>query len=368
MRKIRLVNIVGTRPNFIKIAPFRQELKRRKNFEEILIHTGQHYSLNMSDYFIEELEIGEINYWLGVGPGTQMKQIGKIMVGLEKLLPKLDPDIVVVVGDVNSTMASALVVARLGLRLAHIEAGLRSFVKTMPEEQNRVIVDHFSDLLFTHSAEADQNLIREGIPPDRIFNVGNIMIDTLILTRSKWQASRILEKLGVQPKSYAVCTLHRSENVDNPETFAELLRILDAVQRIIPVVFPIHPRSKMRIDTLGLKKLVERSSNLILIEPLGYFDFMKLTENSAFVLTDSGGIQEETSFLSLPCLTLRDETERPVTVNLGTNIVVGRDKKRVLAEVNKILNGKAKKGSIPPLWDGKTSKRIADIIEEKVGC
>lgn len=362
-RLIRVANIVGTRPNFVKIAPFRLELKRRGKFEDFLLHAGQHFSRNMSDFFLEDLDINQVDFHIHYAEGSQLEIMGRMMMSLEPILRELNPDIVVVVGDVNATLIGALVSSRLKLKLAHIESGLRSFVRSMPEEQNRVIVDHLADLLFAHSDEAIENLESEGIPKERIFNVGNIVIDTLILNRDRWKGSRMLEILGLRNKGYAVCTLHRAENVDDPVKFERLLLILAEVAKYVPLVFPIHPRSLKRIEEHKLKNIISAAKNLIVIEPLGYLDFMRLVESSLFVLTDSGGVQEETTFLGIPCLTMRKETERPVTVRLGTNVLVGDDCKLIVSIVEDILGGRFKKGMIPPLWDGKTSKRIVDIIE-----
>lgn len=362
-RAIRVATIAGTRPNFVKVAPFRAELRRRGIFEEFLVHAGQHFSRNMSDLFVEDLNIGRVDYHIFYDQGSQLEIMSRMMMALEPILAEIKPDVVVVVGDVNSTLVGALVSVRLKLKLAHIESGLRSFVKSMPEEQNRIVVDHLADFLFTHSDEADENLKLEGIPAERIFNVGNIVIDTLIQTRPRWQESSILNLLGLVERTYAVCTLHRAENVDDPVKFEKLLRILVGVADVVKVVFPIHPRSLKRIGQNKLETILASSKNLIIIEPLGYLDFMKLVENSLFVLTDSGGVQEETTFLKIPCLTMRKETERPVTVRLGTNILVGDDYELVMRSVEDILAGRFKSGAIPPLWDGKTSERIVDILE-----
>ncbi len=359
---VRIASVVGTRPNFIKIAPFIAELKRRGIFKHYLIHAGQHFSYNMSDFFIEDLVIDRIDYHIHYGDGSQLEIMGRMMMALEEVLKEIRPELVVVVGDVNSTLAGALVAARMKLKLAHIESGLRSFVMTMPEEQNRLIVDHLSDILFAHSDEACENLLNEGICKERIFNVGNIVIDTLVANRSRWQSSTILEYLNLKRNKYAVCTLHRAENVDNPVKFERLLEILIEVANLIKVVFPIHPRSFKRVGEYRLERIFRLVEGLIIVDPLGYLDFMKLVENAAFVLTDSGGVQEETTFLGIPCLTLRNETERPVTIRLGTNVLVSDNQELIMNFVEDIINGRFKKGMVPPLWDGQTSKRIVDII------
>ncbi len=362
----RIVSVAGTRPNFMKIAPLKREFAGHKEiFDFILIHTGQHFSPTMSKRFLEELEIGEPSYHLGIPQAMEeVEQVAEIMRRLESLLEKLKPDIVVVVGDVNSTLAATLVAVRLKLPVAHIEAGLRSFRLSMPEEQNRLITDRLSTLLFTHSPEAKENLLREGIAPSRIFEVGNIMIDSLVYNRDRWQRSDIHQRLRLQKGKYGVITLHRQENVDNYENLLKLLRILELVQARLPLVYPIHPRTVRRLREFDLEGRIRSLEGLILTEPLGYLDFMKLVADARLVLTDSGGVQEETTFLGVPCLTLREETERPITVGIGTNLVVAHSAERVTEAVNKILAGRWKKGKIPELWDGRTASRIRTVIEK----
>jgi UDP-N-acetylglucosamine 2-epimerase (non-hydrolysing) len=347
----------------MKIAPLLAEMRRRPDIiEPILIHTGQHYDDSMNDSFFRDLDIPRPDLNLEVGSGTHGEQTGRIMIELEPALVKLKPDWVIVVGDVNSTMAGTLVAAKLNIRVAHVEAGLRSRDRTMPEEINRLVTDSIADLLLTPSTDADQNLIREGISPEKIVFVGNIMIDTLYRSLEKSRGSDLLRRMGLEPGAYCVVTLHRPSNVDNPHTLSGILGVLAEIQRQIPVVFPIHPRTRARIDEFGLSRLTAGMSRLLITEPLGYLEFLNLYSNSKLVLTDSGGIQEETTVLGIPCLTLRDTTERPVTLIKGTNRLVGSDPDRIKQEAFAVLKGERLPGTIPELWDGKTAGRIVDAI------
>jgi len=363
---LRLVSVVGARPNFMKIAPLIAEMRRRPDtIEPILIHTGQHYDESMNDSFFRDLNIPMPDLNLEVGSGTHAEQTGRIMIELERPLDKLEPDWVIVVGDVNSTMAGALVASKLNIRVAHVEAGLRSRDRTMPEEINRIVTDAIADLLLTPSPDANENLIREGIPPEKIQFVGNIMIDTLYRSLERARQSDLLRRMGLESGAFCVMTLHRPSNVDHRETLAGILDAMRAIQQEITVVFPIHPRTRARLDEFGLSDFAAAMPGLVLTEPLGYIDFLSLYSNSRLVLTDSGGIQEETTALSIPCLTLRDTTERPITVTQGTNRLVGSDPERIKLEALAVLKAGQPRTEIPELWDGKTAARIVDAIEQQ---
>jgi len=360
---LRLASVVGARPNFMKIAPLLAEMNRRPEIiEPILIHTGQHYDDSMNDSFFRELDIPRPDINLEIGSGTHAGQTGRIMIELEPALARFKPDWVIVVGDVNSTMAATLVAAKMNVRVAHVEAGLRSRDRTMPEEINRLVTDAVADLLLTPSPDADQNLIREGIPPEKIVFVGNIMIDTLHQSLEVSRASDLLGRLELEPGKYCAMTLHRPSNVDDQQTLAGILGALAEIQREIPVVFPMHPRTRARISEFGLSQCFASMPNLVVTEPLGYLDFLSLYSNSKMVLTDSGGIQEETTVLGIPCLTLRDTTERPITMTEGTNRLVGNHPDRIKEEAFAVLKGERRPGRVPELWDGKTAGRIVDAI------
>jgi UDP-N-acetylglucosamine 2-epimerase (non-hydrolysing) len=355
---LKVMNVVGARPNFMKVAPIVQAMKRRKReFAPLVVHTGQHYDAAMSDAFFRDLEMPQPDVYLGVGSASHAAQTAAVMERFEPVVLQEKPDWVLVVGDVNSTLACALVCVKLGVKVAHVEAGLRSRDRTMPEEINRLLTDQIADLLFTPSADADENLRAEGIPEDRIRLVGNIMIDSLLKHLEQARQSPIKEQLGLADRSYAVLTLHRPSNVDDLATFT---RILEALGRIgeLPVVFPVHPRTRKTIAELGLNERIEKIKNLRLIDPLGYLDFLSLYSGARLVLTDSGGIQEETSFLGIPCLTLRENTERPITVTMGTNTIVGTDSERITSAASAALNETAQKPTAIPLWDGHTAERI----------
>ena len=364
--KTKIIFIVGARPNFIKIAPLINEARKYKSIRAVLVHTGQHYDWEMSKVFFEELNIPKPEYNLGIGAGSHSRQTAKIMEKLEPVLLKEKPNLVVVVGDVNSTLAGALVAVNLHIPVAHIEAGLRSFDKKMPEEKNRVLTDNVSDYLFVTEPQAIKNLVKEGFPKENIFYIGNVMIDTLVRFIDKSEKLRFYKNFNAMPKEYAVLTLHRPENVDNKKVFKEILEIITGIQGKVKIIWPIHPRTKNRLEKFSFLKKVEKMENLILTEPIGYFEMLCLNSNAKFVLTDSGGVQEETTFLMVPCLTLRKGTERPITVTEGTNITVGIDKKKITAEVSKILDGKTKKGRIPKYWDGKASQRIIKIVSRSL--
>ncbi len=359
---LKIVNVVGGRPNFVKIAPILEAMAEVPTIVPSLVHTGQHYDQEMSRVFFEDLKIPEPDFFLGVGSGTHAQQTARVMLEFEKVLEQERPDLVVVVGDVNSTLACALVAAKLLIPVAHVESGLRSFDRTMPEEINRILTDHLSDYLFTPSEDANENLLREGIAAVNIHLVGNVMIDTLKRYEGVARARRAAETLGLSPRGYAVLTLHRPSNVDDPKTFAGLLDGLEGILPRLPIVFPIHPRSRRRLLEFGLDARIGSLRNLQLCDPVGYLTFLSLMMDSRFVMTDSGGIQEETTALGIPCLTLRENTERPVTVRMGTNVVVGTRPERIVAEVRRILEEDRENGETPPLWDGHTAPRIVEVL------
>jgi UDP-N-acetylglucosamine 2-epimerase (non-hydrolysing) len=362
---LKIINVAGARPNFMKVAPIVSAIARRAGeFSSLLVHTGQHYDSMMSDAMFRDLELPEPDIHLGVGSGSHATQTAAVMLAFEPIVVKEKPDWVLVVGDVNSTLASALVCAKLGVKVAHVEAGLRSRDRTMPEEINRLLTDQIADLLFTPSHDADANLLAEGISPQRIRFVGNIMIDSLLSSLERAKHSSVRADLGFESKDYGVLTLHRPANVDERKTFA---RILDAIEQIsarVPIVFPVHPRTRITIAKLGLAERVEKANGLRLIEPLGYLDFLHLLRGARLVLTDSGGIQEETTVLGIPCLTLRENTERPITVEMGTNTVVGTNTSTIVNAACNAMESSLRRNSrpLPPLWDGGTADRILDAL------
>ncbi len=361
---LKILNIVGARPNFMKIAPIYAEMKRRPaDFEPLIVHTGQHYDAAMSDSFFDDLGLPKPDVYLGVGSASHAVQTAKIMTEFEPVVLREKPDWVLVVGDVNSTIACALVCAKLGVKVAHVEAGLRSRDRSMPEEINRILTDSISDLLLTPSADGDENLKAEGIAPEKIRLVGNVMIDSLLGQMELAEKSSVREDLNLREKEYAVLTLHRPSNVDERETFSGLLEALLDIGKEIPIVFPAHPRTKAKIAEFGFAGRIE-NSRLKLIEPLGYLDFLRLYSGARLVLTDSGGLQEETTVLGIPCLTLRENTERPITVEMGTNQLVGVDGEKIRSAAYSILRSDISKdpAKIPPLWDGKTAARICDAL------
>ena len=353
---MKILHVVGARPNFMKVAPILAQLRKRPGVSQVLVHTGQHYDAKMSDVFFQDLGMPDPDVHLGVGSGTHAQQTAKVMVEIEPVLLRERPEVVVVAGDVNSTIAVALTAAKLGIRIAHVEAGLRSRDWSMPEEVNRVLTDRLSHLLFTPSRDGDENLAQEGIAADRVHFVGNVMIDSLQAALPRARESRIHQQLDVHKGGYALATLHRPSNVDEPAALQRLLSALSEVSARIPVIFPIHPRTRARLPD------VFEARGLRLIEPLGYLDFLALIDGARLVMTDSGGIQEETTALGIPCLTLRENTERPVTVIEGTNQLVGTDPARVIPAAHAVLEGRAKKGRIPELWDGKAAERVAEIL------
>lgn len=360
--RLRVLAVAGARPNFMKIAPLLRELEGRGAFEVFLVHTGQHYDARMSDRFFTELGIREPDVNLGVGSGSHGAMTAQVLQRIEPIIQDRAPDMVAVVGDVNSTLAAALAAVKLEVPVAHIEAGLRSFDRSMPEEINRVMTDAISEWLFVTEPSGVENLEREGIESRRIHLVGNLMIDTLLAHVAKARERRVPESLGLAAREYAVLTLHRPSNVDDPDRLGRLFDVLEEIHGEVPIVFPIHPRTA---DALS-NKLGGRRLQLHVTEPLGYLDFLGLSADARLVLTDSGGIQEETTVLGVPCLTLRDNTERPVTVTHGTNRIVGRDPDAIRAEVHKILAGDGPGGGIPELWDGQAARRIADVLESSL--
>jgi UDP-N-acetylglucosamine 2-epimerase (non-hydrolysing) len=360
---LKVLNIVGARPNFMKIAPIYAEMKRRDSeFLPMIVHTGQHYDAAMSDSFFVDLGMPKPDVHLNVGSASHSVQTAKIMIAFEPVLLEHKPDWVLVVGDVNSTIACTLVASKLRIRVAHVEAGLRSGDRTMPEEINRILTDSISDLLLTPSPDGNENLKKEGIPDEKVKLVGNVMIDSLLRNLKIAESSIIREELNLTTNEYAVLTLHRPSNVDDKETFSGLLEALLEISERIPIIFPAHPRSRGKIEEFGFSEKV-KNSNIKLIEPLGYLDFMRLYSGAKLVLTDSGGLQEETTALGIPCLTLRENTERPITIELGTNILVGTNPEKIKQNAFEILESKSKiDAKIPPLWDGKTAERICDAL------
>lgn len=359
-KQLKIISVVGARPNFVKICPLIKEMAKYPQVRAILVHTGQHYDKRMSGSFFRELGIKPPKVNLQVGSQSQTVQTAKIMIGLEKIFIKERPDLVLLVGDVNSTVAASLTAAKLNIPIAHVEAGLRSYDRTMPEEINRLITDQLSSLLFTTESDAFKNLIKEGADKRKIFFVGNIMIDSLYKNLARAKKLTTLRKLKIKPRKYCLLTLHRPSNVDEKKSLERIIKAAGEIQKSITVVWPIHPRSlkmirKYKIDISKLK-------NLIIISPASYLNFLNLMLNAKFVMTDSGGIQEETTAIGIPCLTLRDNTERPVTVSEGTNILAGTNPQRIIREANKIIRGKNKKGHTPKYWDGKTARRIIKIL------
>lgn len=355
--------VVGTRPNFIKITQFEKEFaKYPTHFEYKLVHTGQHYDYNMSDIFFQQLQIRQPDYFLGIPAGSPSFQMGMIMIELEKVFDREKPDLVVVVGDVNSTFSAAFTAYKNGIKVAHLESGLRSDDRGMPEEINRILTDEISDLFFVTEASGLKSLRSNGKKESQVKFVGNTMIDTLVAFDSEIDQADILEKLGLSAQNFALITIHRPSNVDEIENLSLTITMLARLSERIKLVFPIHPRTLKKAGEFGLKSLLTANANIILTEPLDYFGFQKLVKNCAFVLTDSGGIQEETTFRQVPCLTLRKNTERPSTVEIGSNELIEFSAEAIISKVESILNGSYKKGGIPPFWDGKATKRIVEIL------
>lgn len=362
MSQLHILNVVGARPNMMKIAPIVEVMNTSRAIEQTLLHTGQHYDENMSQIFFNELGIPAPDIYLGVGSASDAEQTARIMVEFEKILMAQRPDIVLVIGDVTSTLACAITAAKLTVPVIHVEAGLRSYDRSMPEEINRVVTDALSDLLFTPSIDANENLRKEGVLEEKIAFVGNVMIDTLNKHQAYAKERKTPQKFGMTPGRYALLTLHRPSNVDHQDTFSGIIDALVDSATDVPIVFPIHPRTKNRIEEFGLAEKIAAVQNIILIDPQGYLSFLDLMMHAQLVFTDSGGIQEETTILGVPCLTMRPNTERPITIHQGTNILVGADPERIRSETRKIVNGQAKPQQIPDRWDGHAAPRIVDTI------
>jgi len=389
---LKIMSVVGARPNFMKLASIARAIQdhntsnNNPTINHLIVHTGQHYDDRMSQLFFDELELPKPDMNLNVGSASHAVQTAEIMKGFEPVLLEHEPDVILLVGDVNSTVACALVASKIdyhtpnsGLRtpnsrrkplIVHVEAGLRSFDRSMPEEINRILCDALSDLLFITEEDAMVNLEQEGIPREKIHSVGNVMIDTLLINLKKAQDIKTprLEKNfydGIR-NGYGLVTLHRPSNVDQPQTLNALMGCLKAISSRIPVIFPIHPRTKGNLERFGIYEELSKSNGILMTEPLGYLEFLGLLRSARLVLTDSGGIQEETTFLRIPCMTLRENTERPVTITLGTNYLVGTNPERILETAFQILDGKGKRGGIPPLWDGKAGQRIVEILVNKL--
>ncbi len=353
-----VLHVVGARPNFMKLAPIHKAVRQRGRLPQLVVHTGQHYDEKMSDVFFRDLGLGPPDIHLGVGSGSHAEQTARTMVELEKVMLERKPGLISVFGDVNSTVAAALVAAKLQIPVAHVEAGLRSFDRRMPEEINRVVVDRISDFLLTPSPDADENLRHEGARPESIHRVGNVMIDSLLEALPAAKALGMPARFDLRPRNYALCTLHRPSNVDDSEVLGRILGAMGKLAERIPVLFPVHPRTRARLGELGTIP-----SGIRLAEPLGYNEFLSLMSDAAMLLTDSGGIQEESTALGVPCLTLRENTERPITISEGTNTLVGTDPERIVAEGLAVLESGGKRGRVPELWDGRTGQRIAELYE-----
>ncbi|MDX1545976.1 MAG: UDP-N-acetylglucosamine 2-epimerase (non-hydrolyzing) [Rhodothermales bacterium] len=359
---MKILNVVGARPNFMKVAPLHRALRRHGGFTSRIVHTGQHYDERMSEIFFRQLELPEPDIYLGVGSGSHAEQTARIMTAFEDVVQREAPDLVLVVGDVNSTLACSLVAAKLHVPVAHVEAGLRSGDRRMPEEINRIVTDSLSDLLFVTEQSGLDNLRAEGVPEEKIHFVGNVMIDALVRFREKAARSAILDDLGLAPSSYVLMTMHRPATVDREDGLHTLMETIERIAADQPLVFPIHPRTRQRFRDFGLEARLNETPNLTLLDPLGYLEFLRLMEGAAVVVTDSGGIQEETTYLHVPCLTLRETTERPVTVTLGTNELMALDPGRVQRRVAALRRAPQRNGKTPPLWDGQAAGRIVQVL------
>ena len=358
---MKIISVAGARPNFMKVAPIHKEFRRHKDLVHHLIcHTGQHFDENMSKVFFDDLELPPPDYYLGVGTGSHAEQTARIMTAFEDVAQQEKPDLVLVVGDVNSTLACSLVAAKMGIKIAHVEAGLRSFDRTMPEEINRMLTDSLSDFLFVTEKSGIENLKREGIADNKIFFSGNVMIDSLLYYLPKTDRSGVLRNFGLNKGKYVLVTLHRPSNVDSEKSLKRVVFFLNEVADKRKVIFPVHPRTRKKL--IDCELLNTFNDRIIISDPIGYIDFLALMKNAEMVITDSGGIQEETTFLHIPCITIRNSTERPVTVEIGTNRVVGTDLHKALDAVFSLLKGEAKNGDVPPLWDGKAAERIVGTL------
>lgn len=357
---MKILHVVGARPNFMKVAPIMAEMARRPGiFQQVLVHTGQHYDFQLSEVFFGDLEMTPPDEFLNVGSGTHAQQTARIMHTFEPVLARHNPDWVIVVGDVNSTLACALVCSKMGVRVAHVEAGLRSHDRTMPEEINRLLTDQISELLFTPSLDADENLRREGIAADKIRFVGNVMIDSLVRVLPQAAQRPIVRQMGLEPRQFVLATLHRPANVDDPKVLREIVWALLRIGERWPVIFPVHPRTRTSLASLELPQIEGR---LRLLTPLGYMDFLALMQSAKLVVTDSGGVQEETTYLGIPCLTVRPNTERPITVDQGTNRLVAARRDAIVAAAQETTAAPSQNRRIPPLWDGTAARRIADVM------
>ena len=369
---MKIIIVAGARPNFMKIAPLMHQLVNHSSIKAVLVHTGQHYDVKMSGQFFDELNIPTPDINLEVGSASHAVQTARIMEGFEKVCLDEQPDYMLVVGDVNSTAACTLVAAKLGIKTIHYEAGLRSNDRTMPEEINRLVTDSISDIFITTSIDADENLLKENIPAEKIFMLGNLMIDSLVAQLSKAKTTNLKFKLlnnsneielhkDFEPRKFGVLTFHRPGNVDDKESLTRLVKLWGEISNLVPLVFPVHPRTYKNIQLFGLQDVIDTYQRLYFIEPLGYLQFIHLVSSSMFALTDSGGIQEETTYLNIPCLTVRPNTERPVTVWEGSNKLIKIED--ILGEVKQIVSGNGKKGNVPKYWDGKTAERIVNLLE-----
>jgi UDP-N-acetylglucosamine 2-epimerase (non-hydrolysing) len=363
---LKFISVVGARPNFMKVAPLhRALLPHADRVTHLICHTGQHYDEKMSKIFFEDLELPQPDIYLGVGSGSHAEQTARVMVEFEKVLIEHKPDLVIVVGDVNSTLACSVTASKLHIPVAHVEAGLRSFDRDMPEEINRLVTDVIADYLFVTEEAGLRNLRHEGISDEKVFFVGHVMIDSLSYYREKAAMSPALAQFDLLPKTFTLVTLHRPSNVDVKENLEKILTIFEAIQEQTRFVFPVHPRTRNRIAEFGLQERFAAITSLTLCDPIGYLDFLKLMDNAALILTDSGGIQEESTWLQVPCVTLRESTERPVTVEIGTNEVVGLNIDLAVQKSRAALNGTSKRGNIPELWDGKAAERIVEILLQR---
>jgi len=362
---IKIISVVGARPNFMKIAPIHKAFQKYNNIKHLICHTGQHFDEKMSDIFFTELELPKPDFFLEAGGGSHAQQTANIMIRFEQVLLSEKPHLIIVVGDVNSTLACSITAIKLHIPVAHVEAGLRSFDNSMPEEINRKITDSISNYLFVTERTGIENLKNEGIKPDKIFFTGNVMIDSLLNYLPKTENNNILKLLGINKQEYILVTFHRPSNVDNPEYLRDLIDFLNNISKNYKILFPIHPRTKNNIKKFNLENNL--NNNIIITEALGYLEFLTAMRYAKLVITDSGGIQEETTYLGIQCVTVRDTTERPITVEIGTNTLAGTNLKNVNVIVNKIINNnEIKKGIIPPLWDGKAADRIVKIINDKI--
>ncbi|MGA2667946.1 MAG: UDP-N-acetylglucosamine 2-epimerase (non-hydrolyzing) [Ignavibacteria bacterium] len=380
VKKKKIISVVGARPNFMKLAPLERELRKyKKYFEHTIVHTGQHYDYTLSKIFFKDLDLPEPDIFLGAGSASHAEQTSRIMQEFEKVVIKLKPDLVIVYGDVNSTLACSLVCAKIhyahheNLPVAHVESGLRSFDRKMPEEINRIVTDTISKYLFVTEKAGVVNLVNEGIDKKRIFLVGDVMIDSLIANRKKIQSPGIMKKLNLKKKGFILVTIHRPSNADSRNNLAGIVSLLESISGLAEtrdkaekIIFPIHPRTKKMAERFGLASKLRKIKNLVILEPAGYTDFINMLMNSKLVITDSGGIQEEATFLRIPCLTLRDSFERPETITIGTNTLCGLNNELVLSKVREVFEGKYKKSSVPKLMDGKAARRIVKILKEKM--